>query len=1365
MNPDSTKPSVAPKPRFDCHTTLKPPAPHMSTNRGPKPSLAPKPRPALQLNGNQGRCVNGRQLASSGEVEEEPEEDTLNKMVADTLLVEEELNSYILQSSQNHAQDVFCRTEDGDVEKEVVDNATQKMDDDWRLTGSKFAADSEGTVEMVELTEEMEGCDGGEALADTDGISMGDVSVGSIEVGASHNLKKGQEKLQTTEEDTGECIVDDFSESLTEDPGVLISNREAGFFLACKRGDNTVSGDTCDEPNVSHGAGPGRNLQNIRYYDFSPRKLQKSATMWKSEERVGACENYVEIFKSPCNNGIGPHQKYEAVMPQGLSPQTVEVFLDRLDCQPRVRLVSISVPVDADTSLTSSCSESREPLSPNDSDLSDPESHVGPSLDDTTDTEQDISEDHIYKDTGHASEGEGAFPFERRSAASRSWSLSRRLNNNVTEPQLGPRRYISGLEYPSMSSSPMLGSKQKNCAKPLYLSRYPRSISMEGQEASVYSYMEGSPKHRGAACLSGGFPRFSPSSSVLSTPTSAVDIPPPFELAYITKRPITKSSPSLFVEDDASEKNRKKKSSIKHFLMLKFRRKTDSKSAVDVSASSFKSSSESVQHTSSRLLDPDRQALSSSPQPTSHYARPRLSHAPPSTFYNKGNGSAVAFLNRSIVRVESFEDRSRAPFIPLPLTKPRSISFPNTDTSDYENVPPISSDYENVQVPQRRPVRQVPFPEFFGRPARGLSSANETDGYVDMSSLPGFKGKTQQPVEETESAYTEAYKVCLLAAAPQAAPAGDVRGETTGEEDAGCTSDEEEGGSGSTYERQAGRSRAFYIAKELVDTERAHVNTLKLLQEDFREAVGAAVGEEGEPLLNEDRLREILNELPDIYTLHRRILNELENRIRHWDEQQRIADVFLSRTAEFLVFTTYIGHYDRSVSLLEDSCRASPALSAIVHQFEQSPAAQTVSLKHQLLQVIVRVAQYRLILTDYLNNLSPDSKEYEDTQAAVAAVSEIADQANDSLKDGENLLRLVNIEYSVRGQRELLQPGRVFVKEGTLMNVSRRSQQPRHLFLMNDVLLYTYPQQDGKYRLKNRLSLTGLKVSKPIIENVQNALRIEGTDISITLSASSFIEREDWFYTISRTVSEHAQSSAAFSSCPREARDPLRLCLGEKAPTLVPVSQVMMCMNCTSDFSLTLRRHHCHSCGRIVCRSCSRNRYPLKYMKDRMAKVCDHCYNELRKRADAPALSSQSSPRPHRSSRPLSAVFQNIHPPNIWRHRKGIVTFTQVTVSEEGSISGSLQRSKKSKRSWKRLWFLLKDKVLYTYRAQEEKVASETLPLLGFTVKPPDRQLSEEEEASIFRLYHKSTLYYTFKAADIHTAQRWVNAMEEATVL
>ncbi|XP_065131932.1 FYVE, RhoGEF and PH domain-containing protein 5-like [Paramisgurnus dabryanus] len=361
-----------------------------------------------------------------------------------------------------------------------------------------------------------------------------------------------------------------------------------------------------------------------------------------------------------------------------------------------------------------------------------------------------------------------------------------------------------------------------------------------------------------------------------------------------------------------------------------------------------------------------------------------------------------------------------------------------------------------------------------------------------------------------------------------------------------------------------------------------------------------------------------------------------------------------------------------------------------------------VPLTHQLLRVIVRVLQYRMLLTDYLNNLSPDSKEYEDTQAALAIVSEVADQVNDNLKHGENLLRLVHIDYSVRGKRDLLQPGRVFVKEGTLMKVSRKCRQPRHLFLMNDVMLYTYPQQDGKYRLKNTLTLSGMKVSKPVLDNVLNTLRIEVGDVTITLSASSLGEREDWFHTLSRAIADHAAGLNTFS-CSSEAREKLWMSLGEAAPVLVPVSHVMMCMNCTSDFSLTLRRHHCNACGKVVCRSCSRNRYPLKYLKDRMAKVCDHCYAELRKRGgNIPGTCGSASPHTNRASRPLSAVFQSLQPPSLWRNRKSTSPLTQVSVGAEGStMSGSLQRRKKSKRKWKRLWFLLKDKVLYTFKARE----------------------------------------------------------------
>ena len=33
---------------------------------------------------------------------------------------------------------------------------------------------------------------------------------------------------------------------------------------------------------------------------------------------------------------------------------------------------------------------------------------------------------------------------------------------------------------------------------------------------------------------------------------------------------------------------------------------------------------------------------------------------------------------------------------------------------------------------------------------------------------------------------------------------------------------------------------------------------------------------------------------------------------------------------------------------------------------------------------------------------------------------------------------------------------------------------------------------------------------------------------------------------------------------------------------------------------------------------------------------------------------------------------------------------------------------------WKRMWFVLKDKVLYAYKASEDTVAAETFPILGY---------------------------------------------------
>lgn len=54
----------------------------------------------------------------------------------------------------------------------------------------------------------------------------------------------------------------------------------------------------------------------------------------------------------------------------------------------------------------------------------------------------------------------------------------------------------------------------------------------------------------------------------------------------------------------------------------------------------------------------------------------------------------------------------------------------------------------------------------------------------------------------------------------------------------------------------------------------------------------------------------------------------------HREEHQSIVDVILSRREDFRVFDTYISEYDRSMSLLEESCRDNLAFASIVKKFE-----------------------------------------------------------------------------------------------------------------------------------------------------------------------------------------------------------------------------------------------------------------------------------------------------------------------------------------------------------------------------------------------------------------------------------------------
>ena len=112
----------------------------------------------------------------------------------------------------------------------------------------------------------------------------------------------------------------------------------------------------------------------------------------------------------------------------------------------------------------------------------------------------------------------------------------------------------------------------------------------------------------------------------------------------------------------------------------------------------------------------------------------------------------------------------------------------------------------------------------------------------------------------------------------------------------------------------------------------------------------------------------------------------------------------------------------------------------------------------------------------------------------------------------------------------------------------------------------------------------------------------------------------------------------------------------------------------------------------------------------------------------------------------------------------------QLGANSEGSqMSGYLRRRRRGQR-WKRAWFVLKDRVLYTYKASEDAVATEALPVLGWSLdKEPSNADWEPgdgaREGLVFKLTHPGSGDVAFCAENMNIAARWIALLADAVTL
>ncbi|XP_048010376.1 FYVE, RhoGEF and PH domain-containing protein 4 isoform X1 [Megalobrama amblycephala] len=536
--------------------------------------------------------------------------------------------------------------------------------------------------------------------------------------------------------------------------------------------------------------------------------------------------------------------------------------------------------------------------------------------------------------------------------------------------------------------------------------------------------------------------------------------------------------------------------------------------------------------------------------------------------------------------------------------------------------------------------------------------------------------------------------------------------------------------------------KLYKIANELLQTERAYVTRLHLLDQVFCAKLTEEAGKGAFPV---EVVKSIFSNVGSIYTFHSKfLLPDLETRMSQWDSTPRIGDI-LAQLAPFLrMYAEYVINFDSAMDLLKQWTERSAQFSAIIQDIQSQDVCGNLTLQHHMLEPVQRVPRYEMLLRDYLKKLPENDNDRSQAEKSLNIISMAATHSNTAIRKMENLKKLMEIYEMLGCEEDIVNPSNELIKEGQILKLAARntSSMERYLFLFNNMLLYCVPKFSlvgQRFTVRTRVGVAGMKVLETSNDDYPHTFQVSGKERTLELQASSEQDKEDWIKAFKETIEIFQQKNETFKSASKEVADEVsKEELGKRAPRWIRDNEVTMCMKCKEPFNaLTRRRHHCRACGYVVCYKCSDHKAPLRYDSNRLNKVCKDCYLTLTGRAD--------------TEDPVAGK------------KRGILEIEAAQVSGNSVLCGFLQYSDRTK-PCQRVWCVIPQHdalVLYLYGAPQDVKAQCTIPLLGYQVE--DVQRSGDHPPTSFRLCQSKSVH-CFTADTEEVKLRWLRVIRKAVI-
>ncbi|KAI9579259.1 hypothetical protein GQX74_004731 [Glossina fuscipes] len=306
--------------------------------------------------------------------------------------------------------------------------------------------------------------------------------------------------------------------------------------------------------------------------------------------------------------------------------------------------------------------------------------------------------------------------------------------------------------------------------------------------------------------------------------------------------------------------------------------------------------------------------------------------------------------------------------------------------------------------------------------------------------------------------------------------------------------------------------KSYFLAKELLMTERTYKKDLEILNRNFRQELSSEDIENLQPLF----------EMLDSMTQHHNIfLRDLEHRMVLWEgrgthETHRLGDVMLKNMAALPIYDEYVQAHGEILQCLNEMFETDNRFQQIYKDFEQQKICY-LPLGELVLKPLYRMLHYQLLLERICDYYTEEHLDYSDCQAVYHLLIRTTKQIRDQLPDSINFVQLCELQRDISGFDKLIITQRHLVRQGCLLKHSKRGLQQRMFFLFSDILLYGSKSPiDQSFRILGHVPVRSL-----LTENAEhNTFSIFGGQCAITVSAGTTAEKTLWLAELSKAAAD-----------------------------------------------------------------------------------------------------------------------------------------------------------------------------------------------------------------------------------------------------